>query len=201
MDDLIFEELNKSGVSDETIQEFDCGNEDITEYLHSQAKQDSIDGNGVTYVLVRKDKRRIYAYVTIKAHSLYRYESSEKYHTHEGINGQVLVSFPAVEIKMFAVRKSLQKQPAIILYPDEVYCAHCYSTIFFNRFLEELFYMSMDTIGFQFVFLRANKEGENLYRRNGFTECDEYLATYDAKGEGCISLIASLSTITNNLLW
>lgn len=201
MDDLKFEELNKSEVSDEVIQEFDCGNKDITEYLHEQAKQDSIDGNGVTYILVRKDKKRIYAYATIKAHSLYRYESSEKYHTHEGANGQVLISFPAVEIKMFAVRKSLQKQPAITLYPGEVYCAHCYSTIFFNRFLEELFYMSMGTIGFQFVFLRANKEGENLYRRNGFTECDEYLTTYDTKGEGCIPLVASLFTITNNLLW
>ena len=78
MDDLKFEELNKSEVSDEVIQEFDCGNKDITEYLHEQAKQDSIDGNGVTYILVRGDKKRIYAYATIKAHSLYRYESSEK---------------------------------------------------------------------------------------------------------------------------
>ena len=45
------------------------------------------------------------------------------------------------------------------------------------------------------VFLRANDEGERLYRINRFIECDEYLSTYDAKAEGCTSLAITLSEI------
>ena len=31
-------ELNKSGISDEVINNFDCGNQDMSDYLHLQAK-------------------------------------------------------------------------------------------------------------------------------------------------------------------
>lgn len=57
--------------------------------------------------------------------------------------------------------------------------------------------MSMNTIGFQMVFLRANDEGERLYRNNKFVDCDEYLNTYDAKSEGCKSLAVTLTEIEN----
>ena len=67
--ELNFIELNQSKVTDEVIQQFDCGNEDMTEYLHKYAKNDSIEGKGVTYVLVAEDRKRIYAYATIKAYS------------------------------------------------------------------------------------------------------------------------------------
>ena len=49
--ELSFVELNQSKVTDDVIQQFDCGNEDMTEYLHKYAKNDSIEGKGVTYVL------------------------------------------------------------------------------------------------------------------------------------------------------
>lgn len=39
--ELNFIELNQSKVTDEVIQQFDCGNEDMTEYLHKYAKNDS----------------------------------------------------------------------------------------------------------------------------------------------------------------
>ena len=51
----------------------------MTEYLHKYAKNDSIEGKGVTYVLVAEDRKRIYAYATIKAYSLYYYDDAEKY--------------------------------------------------------------------------------------------------------------------------
>lgn len=52
--------------------------------------------------------------------------------------------------------------------------------------------MSMNTIGFKVIFLRANDEGERLYRRVGFIDSSEYLKTYDSKAEGCISLFLTL---------
>lgn len=62
--------------------------------------------------------------------------------------------------------------------------------------LEKLYYMSMDTIGFKLVFLRANNEGECLYREAGFVDAsDKYEATYNAKAENCVPLILPLSGI------
>lgn len=190
---LEYIELDKSGVSEEVIKKFDCGNEDMTEYLQQYAKVDAIGGKGVTYVLVAQDRKHIYAYVTIKAHSLYYYEDAEKFHTKEmNDNGKVLLAIPAVEIKMFAISRKLKGVRAVLLDPEN---QQHYSSIFFKWFLEKLYYMSMDTIGFQMVFLRANDEGERLYRNNKFVECDEYLSTYDSKAEGCTSLAITLSEI------
>ena len=107
--ELNFIELNQSKVTDEVIQQFDCGNEDMTEYLHKYAKNDSIEGKGVTYVLVAEDRKRIYAYATIKAYSLYYYDDAEKYHTKEmNDEGKLLLAIPAVEIKMFAISRKLK---------------------------------------------------------------------------------------------
>ena len=61
-------ELNEADLSDEIIQEFDCGNDDMNE---------SVYGRGVTYVLVADDRKRIYAYATLKTHSLYYYEEEK----------------------------------------------------------------------------------------------------------------------------
>ncbi len=191
--ELEFVELNTSKVSDEVIMQFDCGNYDMKKYLQNQAKKDTIKGNGVTYVLITEDRKRIYAYATIKAYSLYYYDDAEKYHAKvSDNNGKILLALPSVEIKMFAISKNLKGQRAYTL--DPINHRH-YSSIFFKIFLEKLYYMSMDTIGFQMVFLRANDEGERLYRNNKFVECDEFLCTYDSKAEGCISLAITLNEI------
>lgn len=188
-----FIELNQSKVTDEVIKQFDCGNIDMTEYLHYYAKEDTINGNGVTYVLVTEDRKRIYAYATIKAYSLYYYDDAKKYHTKPmNEEGKLLLSIPCVEIKMFAISKKLKGQVAYALDPER---QQHYSSIFFKLFLEDLYYMSMNTIGFQMVFLRANEEGERLYRNNRFVDCEEYLSTYDAKAEGCKPLAITLTEI------
>ena len=172
--ELNFIELNQSKVTDEVIQQFDCGNEDMTEYLHKYAKNDSIEGKGVTYVLVAEDRKRIYAYATIKAYSLYYYDDAEKYHTKEmNDEGKLLLAIPAVEIKMFAISRKLKGQVAYLL--DPVKQQH-YSSIFFKWFLEHLYYMSMNTIGFQMVFLRANDEA-----RLGFQCAAAFFAFDDAE--------------------
>ena len=190
---LEYIELNEAGIEDEVLQEFDCGNQDMTDYLHFYAKEDCITGKGVTYVLVREDKKCIYAYVTIHAHSLYYYDYAEKYHTFsDNKDGKILLSVPAVEIKMFAISRRLKRQVAYLL--DPIQKQH-YASIFFKLFLEKLYFMSMSIIGFQLVFLRANDEGERLYRKNGFIECDKYLNTYDVLAEGCTPLTISMTEI------
>ena len=184
-------------MAEEVIRGFDCGNPYMTDYLHQNAKHDSSGGKSVTYVLVDDDRKRIYAYATIAAHGLYYYDEAKKYHTVPMTgDGKVLLSIPCVEIKMFAISKKLKGQVAYIMDPER---KRHYSTLFFNMFLEKLYYMSMRIIGFQWIFLRANGEGETLYRRAGFAEADEYLGSYDAKAEGCVSLMLPLSGVEDIL--
>lgn len=194
------EALKKQGkLSDSVIMSFDCGNDDMSDYLHYQASKDVTSGDGVTYVLVsrsaidnNKEIKRIYAYATIKAHSLSFYENGEKYHTKEvDEHGQVLSSIPCAEIKMFAIDRRLKGQPVYNVDNGR----HHYSTFFFKMLLEDLYYMSMNTIGFKVIFLRANDEGERLYRRVGFIDSSEYLKTYDSKAEGCVPLFLTLSKL------
>ena len=200
-DNLLYIEFSQAKretiVSQDIIQQFDCGNRDMTEYLYSYADIDAASGRGVTYILVKKADienksiSRIYAYTTLKAHSLSYYDEGAKYHTHDiDDNGNVLLSIPCVEIKMFAIDKALKKQIAFTIDPE-----HHYSTIFFNMLLEKLYYMSMTVIGFQIIFLRANDEGENLYRKSKFVDCTDYLQTYDIKADGCKPLFLSLTEV------
>lgn len=190
MNQLEYIELDKSDISEDVIRKFNCGNQDMSEYLHFQAKKDAAESKCVTYVLVDSTKTRIYAYATISAYAMYYYEDAEKYHTKPMTDdGNVLVTIPSVEIKMFAIDKALKGQVAYIM--DSERKRH-YSTIFFQWLLEMLYYMSMSVIGFQMIFLRANEEGYRLYSRNGFTEYDQYLDTYDAKSGNCIPMIATM---------
>lgn len=195
---LVYVELNQSKVSDDIINQFDCGNYDMSDYLHSTARKDAHRGQGVTYILVRKNEAesnsitRIYAYATIKTHSLSYYEDAEKYHTKEmNSEGKILSSISCAEIKMFAISRALKGQIAY----DIDNGSHHYSTIFFKMLLEDLYFMSMSVIGFQVIFLRANDEGEGLYRNVGFIDCSAYLKTYDASAEGCIPLFLSLNDL------
>ena len=49
----------------------------MNEYLFDYDRDDSVYGIGVTYVLVADDRKRIYAYATLKTHSLYYYEEEK----------------------------------------------------------------------------------------------------------------------------
>lgn len=44
---LEYVELNTAGIKSEVLQEFDCGNQDMTDYLHFYAQEDCIAGNCV----------------------------------------------------------------------------------------------------------------------------------------------------------
>lgn len=185
------------GVNDSLLRTFDCGNPSISEYLWDVSVSDSNSGKCVTYLLLKdeevenNDIKIIYAYATINTHSLTYYDNPQKYHLDLKEYPEILSSWSCAEIKMFGINKRLKH----VVAADIGDGTHTYATIFLKMFLEQLYYIAFQTIGFQVVYLRANTEGEHLYRKLGFIDCDEFLKTFDEKAEGCKEMYLPLSNL------
>ena len=186
MNNLIYVELSKSGCSQSVLEAFDCKHPDFNDFLVTDAKKCGESGNGVTYILVDKEDYDnsnitvIFAFATIQAMSLHFHKDST----------ERLYDLSCVEIKYFAISRKLQK---VIAYDiDE---SKYYSTIFFEYLLQDLHSLSTTTIGFQAIFLRANKNGEKLYKRKHFADASEYIVPYtddDPLGK-CAPMILNIS--------
>ena len=182
MSDIEYVELSGADVSQDVLQKFNCNHPDFNDFLANDAIQCASNGEGVTYILVDKEEYEsktistIYAFATILSTSL-------QYHKMD--NDEKLYSISGVEIKYFAIASIFHKQIAYTIDPDKYY-----STIFFEWLLIELYNMSTSVIGFQAIFLRANENGEKLYRRKHFVDATDYIIPYeedDAMGK-CIPM-------------
>ena len=168
-DSFEYVKLDSKYVSRDVLQTFDCGHPDFNEFLVDDAINFSDDGKGVTYILVDSNESEnkkitsIFAFATIQTASLQFGDDEER-----------LRSIPSVEIKYFAIAKRLQKQIAWTINRDKYY-----STLFFEWLLSDLYYMSTAVVGFQALFLRANKRGEKLYRRKHFIDATQYSIPFD----------------------
>jgi uncharacterized protein YqkB len=171
MSSLQYVELNNAQVSQDVLQKFDCGHPDFNDFLVYDAKKCSINGDGVTYILVDEDEYNdkevstIFAFATIQSTAL-------QYHDIK--NDDKIYSIPGVEIKYFAIARRLHRQIAHLI-DDGKY----YSTIYFEWLLEELYEMSTRIIGFQMIFLRANEQGQKLYKRKKFIDASKYIIPYE----------------------
>jgi len=171
--EFVYTELARAKISQNVLRKFNCGHSDFNDYLVEDAVDKSADGMGVTYVLVDKAEcengtiSTIFAFATIQAMSLHYYLDEP--------SDTKLYSIPCVEIKYFAIPKRFQKVNAWSLDATGKY----YSTIFFEWLLEELYRISTSVIGFQMIFLRANENGEALYRRKKFIDASAYIIPYE----------------------
>lgn len=166
--------LTKEKVSQDVLNRFDCGHPDFNYFLQNDANECAANGKGVTYILVDdeedKDGKQItavFAFCTLKATSLY-YENQE--------NTVFNISF--AEIKYFAIAKQFQKAQTGKQGTEKYY-----STCFFEILLADLYQMSTSVIGFTGIFLRANENGEKLYRRKKFIDAKEYIIPYEEDDE------------------
>lgn len=160
-----------SKVSQDVLQKFDCGHPDFNDFFVEDAITTAANGEGVTYILVDEAEYEegnisaIFAFATIQSTSLQYYDVKDD---------EKIYSISGVEIKYFAINKIFQKQIAYEIDSDKYY-----STIFFENLLVDLYQMSTSVIGFQAIFLRANENGEKLYRRKKFVDATGYTIPYD----------------------
>lgn len=166
--ELVFISIRDSYISQDVLERFDCGHLDFNDFIHSEAVSFQETGNGVTYILVdeqeykSKSITRVYAFATIKTAALHHQDND------------VTLSEPCAEIKYFAISKKFQKVRGGSLGTGKYY-----STLFFEKLLELLYEMSINSIGFTMIFLRANSSGEKLYRRKHFVDATNYILPYD----------------------
>lgn len=169
LDSLVYVKLDSEYVSRDVLQTFDCKHPDFNEFLVDDAANFADNGKGVTYILVdsneikNKEITSIFAFATIQTSSLQFTDDEDR-----------LRSIPSVEIKYFAIAKRFQKQIAWTIDKNKYY-----STLFFEWFLADLYHISTAVIGFQAIFLRANENGEKLYRRKHFVDATEYSIPFD----------------------
>jgi hypothetical protein len=165
-------ELSKAKVSQDVLSKFNCGHPDFNDFLRNDAIKCASEGNGVTYILVDESEietgiTSIFAFATLKTTSLYYTSGDSK-----------MLSVSCAEIKYFAIAKCFQKTTT-----GKSGLEKYYSTAFFEMLLMDLYEMSTSVIGFNGVFLRANEQGEKLYRRKKFVDATEYIIPYEEDDE------------------
>lgn len=189
--DLKYVELAKVTISQDVLCKFDCKHPDFNDFLINDAIKFASDGHGVTYILIdareeEKDITAIFAFSTIKASALYYIERDLK----------TTFSVSCAEIKYFAIHRSFQKVSVGKLGIEKYY-----STAFFEMLLIDLYELSTKTIGFEGIFLRANENGEKLYRRKNFVDATQYIIPYEEDDElgKCTPMFLSISDNIYNI--
>ena len=178
-------ELAKAKVSQHVLDKFDCGHPDFNDFLAGEAIACANSGNGVTYILIDEAEETtgitvVFAFCTLKATALY-YSKDDS---------DSLFSVSCAEIKYFAIAKAFQKSQA-----GKLGVGKYYSTLFFEILLADLYEMSTAVIGFTGIFLRANENGEKLYRRKKFVDATEFMIPYEEDDElgKCTPMYLSIS--------
>ena len=178
-------ELAKAKVSQDVLDKFDCGHPDFNDFLAEEAIECANSGNGVTYVLIDEAEETtgitaVFAFCTLKATALYYSKD----------HSDSLFSASCVEIKYFAIAKAFQK-----VQTGKSGVGKYYSTLFFEILLADLYEMSTAVIGFTGIFLRANENGEKLYRRKRFVDATEFMIPYEEDDElgKCTPMYLSIS--------
>jgi hypothetical protein len=153
---------------------FSCGNEAIDYYLKN-VKLD--DYRTKTYLFTNLIHSRLFGYATICCSAL-------------STSPNILqrISFPAIEIKYFALDKCVQH-----LSYDSNDCCFRLSDYLFGETLRKCKRIRKESIGAQFVILYSVPEAQNFYRRHLFREFEAYMERDDYKFiEGCIPMFLDI---------
>lgn len=149
-------------------QPFDCGDDDLNDFLISQSQLFTKSLLATTYVLMSKDSNEIVAYFSILNDkiSMSDFPSKRKYWAFVQelrAVGKGFRSYPAVKIGRFAINKKYQKSGLGLLIID---------------FLKNLFTQDIRT-GCKYLTVDAYRSATPFYEKNGF----KYLSDSDKDAE------------------
>ncbi|MFU0827853.1 MAG: hypothetical protein ACFWTJ_10045 [Lachnoclostridium sp.] len=139
------------------LKDFDCGSETLNNYFREECENDD---SVVTYLFVDKKLNKLIGCVSLACSGI-MYEV-----------GKYVNTFPAIEIKYFAVRSCYQD----LLYEASEDSEHYY---FSDELLSSIIFkccdISQNIIGASYLILYSVKDAVHFYRRNKFIEYNEYM--------------------------
>ena len=138
---------------------FDCGNKVINRFL----KQDyAFDNNqGVTYVMVNKDKSRIIGFYAIEADRIDEIEYIGDFKNFKFMGGAIHINFLALDLKY--QKHQIGKLNNRNLYLSDYLLIDCK-----NRIAK-----LQSEVGIAFITLSSTEQGYNLYLRNSYENFED----------------------------
>lgn len=146
--------------------EFNCGDKypekGLADYLKVDAIKDMEIGEGVTYLVIDNNRKKLAGYFTLVSSAMtyrYRTESLE-----DGIY-ECLCGIPAIRISMFAVDVNYQ----------DVFCeGRPIASWILDLLISKVDDISNSVSGVKAIFLHSLPSAENFYLKNEFYPCEEY---------------------------
>ncbi|MBO6208025.1 MAG: N-acetyltransferase [Lachnospiraceae bacterium] len=139
--------------------EFSSGNGFLDHFLKSDEAFD--DGIGKTFVWINKKRTKIIGYYNIGVGYIDTYNGDDKYK----IGGSVHLNFFALDSDYRGVSVETRADGSRLKVSDQL----------FADFMQKVYELRENYIGFSFVTLAATDEGYSLYKRNMFEELDDDL--------------------------
>ena len=161
----------------ELAQKFSSGNTFLDEFLRSADAFD--DGIGKTFVWINEKRTEIIGYYNIGVGYIDMYNGDDKYK----IGGSVHLNFFALNQNYRGIIIGQRKDGIDIKVSDQL----------FADFIQKVFDLRQNHIGFSFVTLAATDEGYSLYKRNYFEDLDEDLHfSFKDDEKGCRPMYLAL---------
>ncbi len=185
-DKLEYVVLSGAEVETEILKSFSSGHSEIDDFFYNGTDEYLFSGKGVTYILIESEEYEsntislIYGFATISSCGLLQQLDDNLKSIEDIGNKGYAVNVPCAEIKYFAINRCFRGQ--------KNKNGSLYSQQFFKMFLQDLYLMSVSTIGFSTIFLRANNNGKRLYANCGFIDFNEYIIPFDEKADDCIPM-------------
>ena len=154
-----------AAVSDELIAVFSCGSAELDRKLSEIRYDDDITG----YAFIDNEARRIIGYCAFSTSGLTL------------SNGRERITYPAVEIKYFAIDEAYQHRQ----YSEEMN----FSDYIFSKVIAHLYDINDNVIAIKYVLLYSVPAAVNFYKRNFFQEFAPYMENDNYRYiTGCVPL-------------
>lgn len=156
---------------------FSSGNDFLDDFIQSTDAFDS--GIGKTFVWVNEKRTEIIGYYNIGVGYIDMYNGDNKYK----IGGSVHLNFFALNENYRGIVIGKREDGVDIKVSDQL----------FSDFMQKVFILRKEYIGFSFVTLAATDEGYSLYKRNYFEDLDADLHfSFKDDEKGCRPMYLAL---------
>lgn len=165
LDDFYSEfEIRKLGIG-ESVQSFNCGDNDLDDFILNDASLYRNALLAITYVLERKADKEVVAYFSLANDRIALKDfpnntEFNRFRRHRFVNEKRLTNYPAVKLCRFAVNRSVREQSIGTYLLDYM----------------KSWFVDDNKTGCRFLTVDAYHSAEPFYLRNGFF----YLSASDA---------------------